>query len=69
MPEIKLKCYRLTSRLSHYDEETIWAFVQRSGGHISIRGDCIDYWIPTRAEVMLICAWPDLERRPEFDLI
>ena len=64
----KLICYRLTYR-SSYDEEVIWAFVQRSGGHISIRQDSIDYWIPIRYETLLVCAWPDLERHPELDLI
>lgn len=67
-PEPRLVCYRQLIR-HQYDEETIWAFVQRAGGHLSIRGDCIDYWIPMRYAVMLICAWPDLERRREFDLI
>ena len=63
-----LKCYRLTYR-SEYDEEVIWAYVQRSGGHISIRQDSIDYWVDSRAELFLNCAWPDLERHPELDLI
>jgi hypothetical protein len=60
-------CYRLTHR-SEYDEEVIWAYVQRSGGHIAIRQDCIDYWITPRYESLLVCAWPELERQPQFDL-
>jgi hypothetical protein len=63
----KLICYRLTHR-SEYDEETIWAYVQRSGGHIAIRQDSIDYWADPRSEMFLICAWPDLERQPQLDL-
>lgn len=63
----KFLCYRLTQR-SEYDEEVIWAYVQRSGGHISIRQDCIDYWIPPRHQTMLLCAWPELEPQPQLDL-
>ncbi len=68
MLEFHLRCYRLNSR-SLYDEEVIWAYVQRSGGHINIRSDCIDYWVDPRAEVMLLCAWPQLERRPDLDIL
>ena len=64
----RLLCYRLSARL-HYDEEAIWAYVDRSGGHISIRQDCIDFWIPPQAQVLLLCAWPDLERRCDLDYI
>jgi hypothetical protein len=63
----KFLCYRLTYR-SQYDEEVIWAFVQRSGGHISIRQDCIDYWITPRYQSLLLCAWPELEPQPQLDL-
>ena len=61
-------CYRLTYR-NEYDEDVIWAFVQRSGGHISIRQDSIDYWVTARYQSLLVCAWPDLERHPELDYI
>jgi hypothetical protein len=67
-PNSVLRCYRLTHQCS-YDEEVIWAYVQRSGGHLSIRGDCIDYWVPPRAELFLILTWPDLERRDDLDLL
>jgi hypothetical protein len=62
-----LRCYRLTYR-SEYDEEVIWAFVQRSGGHLSIRQDSIDYWIPVRYQTLLVCAWPELEAQPQLDI-
>lgn len=62
-----LRCYRLTYR-SEYDEEVIWAYVQRSGGHIAIRQDCIDYWVDSQAELFLLCAWPELEAQPQLDL-
>lgn len=63
-----LRCYRLTSSLSP-DEEAIWLYVQRSGGDTAIRKDCIDFWVDSRAEIFLVCAWPELERHPELDYI
>ena len=66
--DTRLFCYRLTARCS-IDEEIVWAYVQRSGGHISIRTDCIDFWIPPHAEVFLVCAWPELTRRKDLDYI
>jgi hypothetical protein len=65
--EPQLRCFRLTVSIG-YDEEVIWAYVQRSGGHISIRGDCIDFWVPNRAVTMFLCAWPDLVPQPQLDL-
>ena len=63
-----LRCYRLGYR-ADYDEEAVWALVQRHGGHISIRQDCIDFWIDPAWEPLLVMAFPDLERRPELDYI
>lgn len=62
-----LRCYRLTSRCDH-DEEAIWLYVQRSGGHIAIRQDCIDFWVDSKAAVFLLCAWPELDAQPQLDL-
>lgn len=64
----RLLCYRLTAR-SGLDEELVWSYVQRIGGHISLRSDCIDFWIPPEAELFLVCAWPELERHCELDYI
>ena len=66
--DTRLFCYRLNYR-SSYDEEMVWALVQRHGGSISIRGDCIDFWIAPEWEIVLNIAFPDLERRPELDYI
>jgi hypothetical protein len=63
-----LACYRLDSRMD-YDEEVIWAWVQRHGGHLSIKGDCIDFWIPAEYESMFVLGWSDLRRKSEFDYI
>lgn len=66
--EPQLLCFRLRAD-QDYDEETIWAYVQRSGGHISIKQDCIDFWVPRHAVVLFCCAWADLQRRPQDDYI
>jgi hypothetical protein len=63
-----LACYRLDSSM-HLDEEKIWAFVQQHGGHLSIRGDCIDFWIPREYQSLFVLAWSSLRRKPEFDYI
>lgn len=63
-----LVCYRLDSSMN-LDEEAVWAFVQRHGGQLSIRGDSIDFWIPTRYQSMFAMAWSQLRRKPEFDYI
>ncbi len=68
MIEPVLCCYRLDYK-SRYDEELVWSLVQRHGGHISIRGDCIDFWIHRDCEVVLVLAFPDLTRRPDLDYI
>ena len=68
MKESVLLCFRLHARVS-YDEEIVWAYVQRAGGHLSIRGDVIDFWVPKHAVLLLLCAWPDLERRAQDDYI
>lgn len=66
--ERQLVCYRLDYR-ANYDEELVWALVQRHGGHISIRGDCVDFWIHPRWEALLVIAFPDLQRRADLDYI
>ena len=68
MIEPVLLCYRLGYR-ALYDEELVWSLVQRHGGHISIRTDCIDFWIAPEWEVVLVMAFPDLERQPDLDYI
>ena len=66
--QTRLHCYRLGYRAS-YDEEMVWALVQRHGGHISIRQDCIDFWIDPQWEIVLVMAFPDLERRRDLDYL
>lgn len=63
-----LVCYRLNYRAT-YDEELVWALVQRHGGHIAIRQDCVDFWLDPQWEIVLNITFPDLERRPDLDYI
>jgi len=67
-PNSVLACYRLTS-LIDYDEELVWADVQRYGGSLSIRGDCIDFWIPLRYQSFILLRWPLLVRRSDLDYL
>lgn len=67
-PTPSLVCYRLDARMC-LDEELVWAFVQRHQGHLSIKGDCIDFWIPVAYQTLFVCAWSQLRRKPELDMI
>jgi hypothetical protein len=66
--EPSLLCYRLDSSMP-YDEEAIWSFVQRHRGQLSIRGDCIDFWIPVEYQSMFVCAWSGLRRMRSLDYV
>jgi hypothetical protein len=63
-----LLCYRLDSSMD-LDEEAIWSFVQRHGGQLSIRGDCIDFWIPVRYHSVFVMAWSSLRRMRDLDYV
>jgi hypothetical protein len=67
-PNSVLCCYRLTSVMP-YDEELVWADVQQYGGALSIKGDCIDFWIPPRYQSFIILRWPLLVRRADWDYV
>ena len=62
-------CYRYQAWAHDYDEEEVWAFVQRHGGYISVRQDCIDFFIPVQYRCLFELAYPDLSRQPGLDLI
>lgn len=64
-----LLCFRLQAWSQDYDEEAVWAFVQRHGGFLSIRQDSIDFWIHERYQVLMLLAWPDLDRIPALDYV
>lgn len=52
-----------------YDEERVWQLVQQHQGMLSIRGDCIDFWIPRQWAALLVLAFPGLRRKPELDYV
>ena len=67
--EVTAVCYRYQAWAHDYDSEAVWQFVQRHGGHISIRNDCIDYFVPVEYQVLFALAWPELSRQYNLDLI
>jgi len=64
-----LTCYLWRSSMTSVDSDTVALYVQRAGGHFSVRGDTVVFWVPESAETMLLCAWPDLQRLEDQDLI
>jgi hypothetical protein len=67
--EVTAVCYRYLAWTHDYDCEAVWSFVQRHGGHISIRNDCIDYFVPVEYQVLFALAYPELTRQYNLDLI
>lgn len=69
-PLARILCYRYYAWAEYsYDDEEIWAFVQRHGGYISIRNDCIDFYVPLEYRVLFELAYTDLVRQPELDYL
>jgi hypothetical protein len=67
--EATILCYRYQAWTHDYDCEAVWQFVQRHGGHMSIRRDCIDYFVPVEYQVLFVLAYPELTRQYNLDLI
>ena len=65
-----LYCYRYYcfDRVD-YDEEVIWSDVQRWGGAISIRGDCIDFFVPPEHITFFVIKYPELVRQPALEYV
>ncbi len=61
-------CYRLTRRIEAA-EERLWSFLQDRSGFMSIRDDCIDFWVPEHYESFFLLLGGDLERRSDLDYI
>jgi len=68
-PEATIVCYRYQAWTTDLDCESVWAFVQRHGGYLSIRNDCIDYFLPVEYQVLFALAFPELTRQYNLDLI
>lgn len=62
-------CYRYQAWAHDWDVEAVWALVQGWGGFISIRNDCIDFWVPREQRLLFELAYPDLCRQPELDYV
>jgi hypothetical protein len=52
-----------------YDEELVWELVQRHKGYISIKSDCIDFFMPREYSLLLQIAFPLLIRTPSLDYV
>jgi hypothetical protein len=65
----RLYCYRFYCWASDLDEEDIWSDVQSWGGSLSIRCDCIDFWVPSEYRVIFLLKYPDLVRQPALEYI
>lgn len=65
----RLYCYRYSAWQHDLDEEQIWADVQRWGGSLSIRGDCIDYFIPAEYITFFLLKYPELSRQQQLDYL
>ncbi len=64
-----LVCYRYHAWAHDYDVELVWELVQRHQGHLSIRQDCVDFFIAPQWATMLIMAYPDLVYMPDLDYV
>lgn len=62
-----MPCYRSRSDWTVQDPLSI--LVQRLGGWLSIRCDCVDYWVPEDRAYMLFLLDPNLQRKPELDYL
>lgn len=65
-----LYCYRYYAWTDiSYDDEDIWADVQAWGGSISIRGDCVDFWVPADYITFFILKYPELTRQLQLEYV
>ena len=65
----RLYCYRYYAWASSLDEEDIWSLVQSWGGHISIRNDCIDFFVPADYITFFVIKYPELTRQSQLDYL
>ncbi len=66
----RLYCYRYYAFADCLvDEEAVWLDVQRWGGHISVRGDCIDFYVPTIYAAFFTLKYPELPRQPLLEYL
>jgi hypothetical protein len=63
-----LYCYQLPYYID-YDPESVWALVQQHCGHISVLpAGYYNFYIAREYAVLLLLAFPLLQRKPQQDL-
>lgn len=66
----RIYCYRYYAFCEpDYDEEDIWRDLQLWGGSLSIRSDCIDFYVPADYITFFIIKYPELSRQTQLDYI
>ena len=70
MLDINWFCYRYHpfEELS-YDEEAVWRDIQAWGGWMTIRGDCVDFFVPRQYISFFLLKYPELLRQPALDYV
>ncbi len=66
---MRLMCFRYSDFTLDYDAELVWSWVQAQAGHIELRGDCIDYFVPESAAAIFHLRYPGLHRHQHLDVI
>lgn len=64
----RIYCYRQYAH-QNLDEEQIWSDLQRWGGSLSIRGDCIDWYVPESVISLFLLKYPELTRQLNLEYI
>jgi len=64
----KFYCYRLYA-FEDNNEEEIWSLVQSWQGHMSIRADSIDFFVPSQYISYFLLKYPELSRQYQLDLL
>lgn len=61
------QCYR--SYMPFTDQDPLSIFVQRKNGWMSVRNDCVDYFIPKEFAYMLYMYDSNIKRQQSLDYI
>ena len=65
-----LYCYRYHAwDPLDYDQELIWQDIQRWGGYVSVRSDCVDFWVPESVITLFVIKYPELTRQTQLDYL
>ena len=65
----RLYCYRYHAWAHDFDEELIWSDLQRWGGAMTIRADCIDFFVPAEYITFFVLKYPELSRQQQLDYL